>query len=131
MTCADIVVGLITIAASMITDYIFSKIPFDKVFGCLGKSALAKQLMGTVLSNALKGLSPVSILAGFATSALTGNRDDQGRHRPPVPGRRRSASPPIRTAGQPSVVAQGNAGPYQWDSTGNRQQYGTAVPVTL
>jgi len=130
MTCADVVAGLITIAAAMITDYIFSKIPFDKVFGFLGKSALAKQLMGTVLSNALKGLSPVSILAGFATSALTGNATIKVGIGLPFLGAQVSITP-NPDPGQPTVVAQGNAGPYQWDSTGNRQQYGTAVPVTL
>lgn len=128
ITWIDILVGVITIVASMVTDYIFSKIPFSKAFGGRGLSVLMENLFGTILGNALKGLSPVSILAGFATSALTGNATFTVSLGLPFLGGQVTYTP-NPSAGSPSVVAQGNIPFTRMDTTGAGSAFGT--PVTL
>jgi hypothetical protein len=128
ITWRDLVAGVINIVGSMLTDYIFSKIPFDKVFGGRGLGVLAQNFLGTALGNALKGLSPVSILAGFGSSALTGNATFSVGLGLPFLGGQVSYTP-HPSEGSPSVVAQGNIPFTRMDTTGSGQAFGT--PVTL
>jgi len=120
MSFADLAAGIINAAASMVTDYIFSKLPFDKLgIGQLGEA---------VLSNSLKGLSPVSILAGFASSALTGNATFAVSIGLPFAGFNASFTP-NPSAGSPSVVA-GGAMPFIKGSS-NAQGQAAGIPVVL
>ncbi len=127
MTFADILSGFINIAASMIIDYAFSKIPFSNIFG--PSSSILANVLGTTLGNALKGMNPVAVLAGFATSALAGNPTFKLSLGLPFLGAQVSYSPSA-AAGQPSVVAQDNAGPWSGGTQGaSNQAFGS--PVTL
>jgi hypothetical protein len=128
LTWLDILCGVITIAFSMATDYLFSKIPFDKVFGGRGLSVLMENVLGTALSNSLKGLSLPAILCGFITSSLQGNPTITVSAGLPFLGGQVAISP-AAAAGQPSVVAQGNIPFTRMDTTGSGQAFGT--PVTL
>ncbi len=120
MTFTDLVVGYLNIAASVLVDYIFSKIPFNKLG--LGN------VLETILGNSLKGLSPVSILAGFATSALTGNATFAVSIGLPFAGVSFSFTP-NPNAGSPHI-AYGGAIPWvSGSSSGPTQAAG--VPVTL
>jgi hypothetical protein len=120
MTLTDLLAGLIAIAASMITDYIFSKIPFSKLG--LGN------VLETILGNSLKGLSPVSILAGFATSALTGNATFTVSIGLPFAGGTYSYTP-NPSAGSPSSVFGGALPFVSGSSTGQGQAAGTPVKL--
>jgi hypothetical protein len=120
MTFVDLIAGIINAAASMLTDYIFSKIPFDKLG--LGNT------LETIIGNSLKGLSPVSILAGFATSALTGNATFNVSLGLPFAGGTFSYTP-NPSAGSPSAVFGGALPFISGSSTGQGQAAGT--PVTL
>ncbi len=120
MTFADLAAGVINAAASMLTDYIFSKLPFEDLG--LGNA------LESILSNSLKGLSPVSFIAGFATSALTGNATFAVSLGLPFAGVTFSYTP-NPSAGSPHVVF-GGAVPYlKGSSSGPGQAAGT--PVTL
>jgi len=116
MTLTDVLVGLINVVASVVTDLIFNKLPFGDSFG------------QTALSNAVKGLSPVSILAGLATSALTGNATFAVSIGLPFAGATVSYTP-NPDAGSPSTVFGGQLPFFRGDSTGAGQACG--IPVTL
>lgn len=128
LTWLDILVGVITIVFSMVTDYLFSKIPFDQVFGGRGLGVLMENVLGTALSNSLKGLSGPAILSGFITSSLLGNPTITVSGGLPFLGGQVAVSP-MAAAGQPSVVATGNVPGARGDTTGAGQTLGT--PVTL
>lgn len=115
MTFTDMLIGLITTVASVVTDLIFSKLPGNT----FGQVALA---------NAFKGLSPVSALAGFATSALTGNATLSGSIGLPFANVSVSFTP-FPDAGSPSVVFGGALPFFRGDTTGAGQVSG--IPVTL
>ena len=120
MTFTDLLVGVITTVASVVTDVIFNALPFDKTgLGDFGQVALG---------NALKGLSPVAILAGFGTSALTGNATFSVSVGLPLLGGSVSYTP-NPDAGSPSTVFGGNLPFFKGDTTGAGQIGG--VPVTL
>jgi len=120
MTFADLAAGIINAAASMLTDYIFSKLPFNKLK--LGDP------WESLISNSLKGLSPVSFLAGLFSSSLTGNATFKVSIGVPYGGAT-FAYTPNPNAGSPSTVYSGNMGALSASSTGQRQFAGT--PVTL
>src|SRR5580658_280875 len=65
MTFTDFVIGYVNIFASILTDVIISKLHLEK----LG----LENTLETIFGNSLKGLSPVSIVCGLFTSALTGD----------------------------------------------------------
>jgi len=120
MTLTDLIVGIITTVASVVTDLIFNEIPFDKTgLGNFGQVALG---------NALKGLSPVSILAGFVTSSLTGSPTVSASIGLPFAGVSISYTP-TPDAGSPSTVFGGTLPFFKGDSTGAGQAAG--IPVTL
>jgi hypothetical protein len=120
MTFADLAAGVINAAASMLTDYIFSKIPFNK----LGLN----NTLETILGNSLKGLSPVSIVAGFATSALTGNATFSVSLGLPFAGANFSYTP-NPSAGSPQAVLGGAIPFLSGSSTGQGQVAGTPAKL--
>ncbi len=128
LTWLDILCGVITIVFSMATDYAFSKIPFDQVFGGRGLGTLMENFLGTALGNSLKGLSAPAILSGFITSSLQGNPTITVSAGLPFLGGQVAVSP-MAGEGQPSVVAQGNIPFTRMDTTGSGAAFGT--PVTL
>lgn len=120
MSMADLAAGLINAAASMITDYIASKLPIENTgLGPFGQA---------VFGNAIKGLSPVSILAGFASSALTGSATFSVSVGLPFAGVS-VAFTPNPTAPSPSVVFGGAIPFLKGDTTSQGQAAG--IPVTL
>jgi len=113
-------VGIISTVASVVADLIFNQLPFDKVMsGNFGQAALG---------NALKGLSPVSILAGFVTSSLTGSPTLSVSIGLPFLGGSISYTP-TPDAGSPNTVFGGNLPFFKVDSTRAGQVSG--IPVTL
>jgi hypothetical protein len=120
LTFTDLIAGLINAIASMITDYIASKLPLDK----LGIGPFAQAVLG----NSIKGLSPVSILAGFASSALTGNATFSVSVGLPFAGMNLSFTP-NPSAPSPSTVF-GGAVPFLQGNT-NSQGQAAGIPVKL
>lgn len=120
MTFLDLIIGIIGIVASVVTDLLCNLLPLDKTgLGFFGQVALG---------NALKGLSPVSILAGFLTSSLTGNATVSASFGLPFANVSVSYTP-HPDAGSPSTVFGGALPFFRGDTTRAGQVAG--IPVTL
>ena len=116
MTFLDLIIGLITTVASIITDILVNKLNLGDSFARVA------------LGNAIKGLSPVSIFAGFATTALTGNGTFAVSFGLPFANVSVSFTPNPE-AGSPHFVFGGALPFFRGDTTRAGQVAG--IPVTL
>lgn len=120
MTFLDLIIGVINVAASVATDLIFAKLDLKPT----GLSDVGQAVLG----NALKGLSPVSSLAGLLTSSLTGSPTYAASFGLPFAGVSISYTPDP-APGSSSVVGGLTLPGLRGDTDGNGQVVG--VPVTL
>ena len=120
MTFLDLIIGVINVAASVATDLIFAKLDLKPT----GLSDVGQAVLG----NALKGLSPVSSLAGLLTSSLTGSPTYAASFGLPFAGVSISITPDP-APGSSCVVGGLTLPGLRGDTDGNGQVVG--VPVTL
>ena len=136
VTWADIGAAVVNVIISVATDLLFNHLgngansPLGRTFARLGVAGdtVGRQFVQNLITNSLKGLSPVAILGGFIPSAMTGNPSTSIGIGLPFAGASVTITP-SPDPGSSAIVGAASGGPFRGDTSGAGMVAGT--PVTL